>query len=86
MFLHNGSSELDNHLIHPNWRLSSDHIPLTIAIAIVEKHINSSKYSIIKDSKEESTFIKDLTTSIRNINSFNLSNIASLDRAVNIMT
>jgi len=61
----------------------SDHASLTIVIPIVEEHINSRKCSIIKDSKEESTFIKDLTTSIRNINIFNMSDITSLDRAVN---
>ena len=83
MFLYNGLSKLDNHLIHPNWRLSSDHASLTIIIPIVKEHINSGKCSIIKDSKEESTFIKDLTTFIRNINIFNMSDITSLDRAVN---
>jgi len=76
MFLHNSSNKLDNHLIHPDWRLLSDHIPLTIIIPIIKEHINSRKHSIIKDSKEESTFIKDLTTS-------NMSDVASLDRAVN---
>jgi len=50
---------------------------------IVEEYINSRKCSIIKDSKEESTFIKDLTTSIRNINISNILDVASLDRAVN---
>jgi len=83
MFLCNGLSKLDNHLIHSNWRLLSDHTSLTIVIPIVEEHINSRKCSIIKDSKEESTFIKDLTTSIRNINIFNISDITSLDRAIN---
>jgi len=76
MFLCNGSSKLDNHSIHPDWRLSSNHAPLTIVITIIEEHINSGKHSIIRDSKEELTFIKDLTTS-------NMSDIASLDRAVN---
>jgi len=76
MFLHNSSSKLDNYLIHTDWRLLSDHTPLSIVISIVEEHINSRKCSIIKDSEEELTFIKDLTTS-------NISDIASLNRAVN---
>ena len=83
MFLHSGSSKLDNHSIYPNWRLSSNHASLTIIIPIIEEHINSSKCSIIKDSEEESIFIKDLTISIRNINAFNMSDIASLNKAVN---
>jgi len=51
MFLCNSSSEMDNHSIHPDWRLLSDHTPLTIVIPIVEEHINSRKYLIIKDSE-----------------------------------
>jgi len=80
MFLRSGSSELNNHSIHPDWRLLSNHAPLTIIIPITEEHIVSRKCSIIKDSEEESTFIKDLTNSIRNIDT---SNITNLDRAVN---
>jgi len=64
----------------------SDHAPLTITIPIVEESINSTKYSIIKDSKEEASFIKDVTTSIRNLNMSNLSDITSLNRAVNDFT
>ena len=83
MFLHSGSSELDNHLIHPDWHLMSDHVSLTISILIVEKSITSTKCSIIKDSKEESSFIKDVITSIRNLNTSNLSSVSRLDSAVN---
>jgi len=83
IFLHSGSNELDNHLIHLEWHLTSDHAPLTITIPIVKKSVNSTKYSIIKDSKEEAFFIKNVTTSIRNLNISNLSDTTSLDRAVN---
>jgi len=61
----------------------SNYTYLTIVISIIEEYINSRKCSIIKDSKEELTFIKDLITSIRNINTSNMSDVASLDRAVN---
>jgi len=83
IFLHSGSNELDNHLIHLEWHLTSDHAPLTITIPIVKKSVNSTKYSIIKDSKEEAFFIKNVTISIRNLNISNLSDTTSLDRAVN---
>ena len=39
MFLQFGSDELDNHSIHLDWRLTSDHVPLTVMISIIEKHI-----------------------------------------------
>jgi len=86
MFLHSGSSESDNHLIHSDWHLTLDHAPLTTTIPIVEENINSTKHSIIKDSNEEASFIKDVITSIRNINMSNLSDVSSLDRAVNEFT
>ena len=83
MFLHSGSSELDNHSIHPDWHLISDHTPLTISIPIIEERITSIKCSIIKDNKEEVSFINDIITSVRNFNMSNLLDISSLDRAVN---
>ena len=83
IFLYNGLGKLDNYSIYSDWRLSSDHAPLTIIIPIVKEYIDSRKPSIIKDSKEDLTFIKDLTISIRNINTSNILDITSLDRAVN---
>jgi len=83
MFLYNSLSKLDNYSIHSDWRLLSDYVPLTIVIPIAKEYIISSKYFIIKDSKEESTFIKDLINYIRNIDTSNISDITSLDRAVN---
>jgi len=64
----------------------SDHAPLTIIIPIAKEYINFRKCSIIKDSKEESAFIKDLTSSIRYINISNMSDTTSLDRAVVMAT
>ena len=81
MFLHSGSSELNNHSIYTDWRLLSNHASLTIIIPITEEYIISSKHFIIKDSEKESTFIKDLTNSIRNINTSNILDIASINRA-----
>ena len=82
MFLCNSSSELDNHLIHSDWHLTSDYASLTITIPISEEHINSRKGSIIKDSEEEMSFIKDLISSIRNLYTSNLSDEDGLERVV----
>jgi len=43
IFLHFGSDEFNNYIIHLDWRLASDHTPLTIVIPIVEEHIQTKK-------------------------------------------
>ena len=83
VFLWFGSSEIDNHLIHPNWRLTSDHTPLTVVIPIVEEHIQTKKYSIIKDSDKKYIFIKEFTELLRSINILDIGNIAYLDSIIN---
>ena len=85
MFLQSGSTKLNNHLIHPNWRLTSDYTPLTVSIPIMEANINSSKLSIIKNSKEKASFIKDISSIIKNLNISDLSSINKLENVVNTL-
>jgi len=51
MFLQYGSSKINQHFIHPEWHLTSDHALLSIAIPIVDKIINTSKLSIQQKSE-----------------------------------
>ena len=83
MFLHSGTSELNNHSIHPNWQLISDHAPLIVSIPIAKENINSSKFSIMKNSKEEVSFIKDVLFIIKNLDVSNLSDINKLKDIIN---
>ena len=83
MFLYNSSSKLNNYLIYSDWHLISDHTPLIITTPISEEHIKSSKRSIIKNSEEETSFIKDLISLIRNLHTSNLLDKDSLERVVN---
>ena len=80
MFLQCGSPELDNHIIHLDWHLTSDHAPLTISIPIIKKNINLSKRSIIKDSKKKRLFIKEIISFFRNLNTSNLLDISRLEK------
>jgi len=83
MFLQYSSTELDNHLIHPDWHLISDHAPLSVTIPITEENINSQKRTIIKDSKEKESFFKEVIASFKNINTSNLLDIPYLEKIVN---
>jgi len=84
MFLYSGSTELNNHLIHPDWHLSSDHTPLTIIISIAEEFIAPSKLSILKESEEEVAFIKEASVIIRNLDTLNLTDNVKLENLVNL--
>ena len=86
MFLQFGSEELDNHSIHPEWHLISDHAPLIITIPIIKEHIQTKKQMIVKDSDEEKTFIEKLIKTISSINTSNLSNVDSLKNVVLTLT
>ena len=83
MFLWFSSNEMDNHSIHPNWRLTSDYTSLTIIIPIVEEHVQTKKCTIVKSSDKKHTFIKELTESIKNINTADIGNIVCLDSIIN---
>ena len=84
MFLRSGSTELNNHSIHPDWRLLSDHAPLTVTIPIAEEYITSSKLSILKKSEEEAIFVKEATAAIKNLNTSNLTDSVKLESLVNL--
>ena len=86
IFLQSGSSELNSHLIHPNWQLSSDYALLTITIPIIKENIITSKFSIAKNSDEEELFIKDIAAALRNLNISDLTNSDRLENVVNTLT
>ena len=83
MFLHYGSSELNHHSICPDHRLSSDYASLIINIPIDDEFINSSKLSIVPNSKQEMAFIKDLITVFENAEMNNIANKDNLEDIVN---
>jgi len=68
IFLCPNLSELNNHIIYSEWRLSSDHAPLTVNIAIIEEHIQTKKCTIVKNSEEERNFITKLIEIIKYLN------------------
>jgi len=83
MFLHSGSRELNKHIIHPDRRLSSDHVPLTITIPITKEFIHSSKLKIPKNSKEEEIFVKEIINIFKALNTLSIINHESLEYTIN---
>ena len=72
MFLRPESLEHNNHTIYPDWRLTSDHALLTVDISIFEEHIQTRKWMLVKNSKEEEYFVKELMEAIKSLNMENI--------------
>ena len=79
MFLHNGFSKLNDYIIHPDWQLTLDHVPLTITIPIVEEFIHSSKLTILKNSEEEEKFIKKIIDIFKSLYTLLITDCDSLE-------
>ena len=72
MFLHANSEKFNNHQISPNLRSPSDHALLLVSIIIEEEFVQEKKQTIVKNSKEEKEFIKELKVQICNIDINNI--------------
>ena len=83
MFLRSNLSELNNHVIHLEWHLTSDHAPFTITIPIVEEIIPTSKFLISKNSEEEEAFSREAALVFKSLDTLNLSNHESLELVIN---
>jgi len=86
MFLRPGFLEHDNHTIHPDWRLTLDYVLLTVDISIFEKHIQTRKCILVKNSKKEDNFINNLIEAIKGINTENIQSKEVLDQIIQSLT
>ena len=85
VFLQPDSVELNTHQIHPDWRLSFNHAPISITIPIIKEHSQIYKYILIKNSKEEEQFVKEVKNSIKNLKTNFIININTLEETVNLL-
>jgi len=83
MFLRYGSTELDQHFIHSDSHLSSDHASLSINIPINEEVVCTSKLSIPQRSEQETAFIKEIISNFKNLDTFNITDMEKLEHIVN---
>jgi len=86
VFLWPGSPKLNNHHIYPSWRLTSDHVPITVNISILKEQVHTKKQSLIKDSEEKFHFIDELIHFIMNINTVSLLYIEDLETVMQVLT
>ena len=84
MFLRSNSLELDNYMIHLEWRYSSDHTLLTVNIFIDEEYVTTKRHTIIKNSEKEDKFIAELINSIKRLDTENLTSKVALKQTVQI--
>jgi len=68
VFLHPSSPKFNCHVIHPDWRLSSDHTLITVDISIREERISHTRRLIVKRSDEEKLFVESIIKAIKNLN------------------
>ena len=68
IFLWLNLDEFDNYTIYSNWKLSSDHTPLTVKASIFDENIQIKKWTIIKNSEEEVNFIAEVIELIKRLN------------------
>ena len=83
MFLRCDSIGLNQHSIHPDWQLTSDHAPLSVTIPIANEFITTSKLSIQQNSEQENVFIKEAISVFQNLDTLNISNKRYLKNMVN---
>jgi len=85
MFLCPNSSEHDNHHIYSDWKLTSDHTPVTISIYILEEYVQTKKQSLIKNSEKETYFINELINSIKGLNIDFIQSIDALEAIIQLL-
>ena len=83
MFLRCGSSELDQHSIHPDLWLSSNHAPLMVDIPICEVIIPPTKLVITPGSDQEKEFFKDVFANFTPLDTSNINNVERLNTIIN---
>jgi len=78
VFLAPNNLGFGKHSLLPEIQRPLDHVPLFINLGISEENINTVIQAIKKDSDEEKNFINKITSSIRNLNTTNITDKNSL--------
>ena len=82
MFLCYDSSELDQHSILLESRLSSDHAPLTVIIPLSEEIVQMSKLILTPKSNQKLEFIKNIISKFKDLDMTSIKDIDKLERVI----
>lgn len=82
MFLRVNSEEIDTHSILSDLQSFSDYALLIVDIIISKEFIQDKYWTIIKNSKEEDSFVNELKNIVGNINTTNIPGRELLERIV----
>jgi len=85
IFLWPFSSEFNNHHIHLDWRLTSNHAPISVDILIFDKYISTKRQSLIKNSDEENHFLEKLVYFIKRLDISSIYSIESLKNIIQML-
>ena len=83
MFLQYGSNNINQHSIHLDWCLTSNHAPLSITISIIDEVVNTSKLLIQQNSKQEIVFVKEVISIFKNLDISNITDKDCLENTIN---
>ena len=75
--------EFNTYHIHPDWRLFSNHTPISVTISIIKEQVQLLKHILIKNSEKEDQFITELKNSIKNLKTDSILNINVLEEIIN---
>jgi len=62
-----------------------DHAPLTIIIPIADEIVSTSKLSIPQNSKQETTFVEEIISIFKNLETSNITNKDNLENTVSYL-
>ena len=79
VFLPPDNSGSGKHILHPEIREPSDHVPLTIEVGIRNINIDMNIWSIRRDSEEEKDYITSITNGVYNLNTSSITTKEELE-------
>ena len=85
IFLRPNYLEINNHIIYPEYKYSLNHILLTVSISI-DEYVSTKRHIIIKNSKEENSFVAELIDNFRRLDIRNISSKTALDQIIQKFT